>query len=117
MIIIDFKLVLSYERNIVACASGDGPPLERLELEMQVGPKAAEKLVKEISFVDIDNTEESTILLKLREILEGGLRNVKSNSLSSSASENSNSSVSSSRSVSSSMSSSSASAYVTKVKH
>ncbi|XP_060796540.1 vitellogenin-like [Neoarius graeffei] len=98
----------------ISVARGDGPPLERLELEMQAGPKAAEKLVKEISFVDIDNTEESTILLKLREILEGGLRNVNSDSLSSSASENSNSSVSSSRSVSSSMSSSSASAYVTK---
>ncbi|TSM94609.1 Vitellogenin [Bagarius yarrelli] len=91
-----------------------GPALERLELELQVGGKAAEKLMQDISLVDTENLEESTIILKLREILEAGLR--RGNSSSSSAS--SSKSISSSRSVSSSRRSSSSrstvSAQVTK---
>ncbi|KAG7327858.1 hypothetical protein KOW79_009464 [Hemibagrus wyckioides] len=89
----------------ISVARGDGPALERLELEVQVGPKAAEKLMKEISLVDVENPEESTILLKLREILEGGQRNSSSSSKSSSSSGSSSKSVSNSRSSSSSRSS------------
>ncbi|KAK3561971.1 hypothetical protein QTP86_020796 [Hemibagrus guttatus] len=89
----------------ISVARGDGPALERLELEVQVGPKAAEKLMKEISLVDVENLEESSILLKLREILEGGPRNSSSSSKSSSSSVSSSKSVSKSRSSSSSRSS------------
>ncbi|KAK3561460.1 hypothetical protein QTP86_002812 [Hemibagrus guttatus] len=89
----------------ISVSRDDRPALERLELEIQVGPKAAEKLMKEISLVDVENLEESSILLKLREILEGGPRNSSSSSKSSSSSVSSSKSVSNSRSSSSSRSS------------
>ncbi|TSM94610.1 Vitellogenin [Bagarius yarrelli] len=92
----------------ISVRKDDGPALERLELEVQVGAKAAEKLVKEISVVNTDITEESTIMLKLREILEAGLRHINSTSGSSSYSASSSRSISSSKSVSSSSSMSSA---------
>ncbi|KAF5910055.1 vitellogenin-like [Clarias magur] len=92
----------------ITVARGDGPALERLEFEVQVGPKAAEKMVKEISDGNDDNPEESSILLKLRKILEGGLRHRNSSSSSSSSSvSNSKSGSSSSKSGSNSTSSSS----------
>ncbi|XP_053539110.1 vitellogenin [Ictalurus punctatus] len=91
----------------ISLARGDGPALERLELEVQVGPKAAEKLRKESSNGDVQSTEESTILLKLREILAAGLKNINSSSISSSSSASNSKSSNSSRSVSNSKSASS----------
>nr|ABW96364.1 vitellogenin [Clarias macrocephalus] len=97
-----YNLVGQHSARITV-ARGDGPALERLEFEVQVGPKAAEKIRKEISAGNDDNPEESNILLKLRKILEGGLRHTNSSSSSSSSSSNSKSS-SSSKSGSSSRS-------------
>ncbi|KAG9266788.1 vitellogenin-like [Astyanax mexicanus] len=97
-------------------ARGDGPALERLEFEVHVGAHAAEKLTRQ-NVVESEIQEENIILMKLREILEAGLKNKNSSSSSSSSSRSSrssrlsrlsqSSSISSSRSASSSSSSSS----------
>ncbi|XP_051980425.1 vitellogenin-like isoform X2 [Xyrauchen texanus] len=85
-------------------ARGEGPAVERLELEVQVGPRAAERLLKQINLVDEDTPEGKTILLKLREILETEAKNlnVASESSSSRSRSHSSSSSSSSSSISSS---------------
>ncbi|KAI7791431.1 putative vitellogenin [Triplophysa rosa] len=56
-------------------ARGNGPAVERLELEVQVGPRAADRLLKQINLVDEETPEGKTILLKLREILEAEAKN------------------------------------------
>ncbi|XP_073718321.1 vitellogenin-like [Misgurnus anguillicaudatus] len=103
--------ILGQHSARVAIARGDGPAVERLELEVQVGPKAAEMLNKQIILIDEETQEGKTILLKLREILEAEAKNapVSSKSSSSSSSRNSRSSSRSSSSRSSSSSSSSSS--------
>uniref|UniRef100_A0A8C1QXD2 Si:dkey-4c23.3 n=1 Tax=Cyprinus carpio TaxID=7962 RepID=A0A8C1QXD2_CYPCA len=56
--------------NIVRGKS-DGPAVEGLELEVQLGPKAAKKLLKEISFADTKTPKVKAVLQKLRKVLEG----------------------------------------------
>uniref|UniRef100_A0A8C1RGV0 Vitellogenin 5 n=1 Tax=Cyprinus carpio TaxID=7962 RepID=A0A8C1RGV0_CYPCA len=51
-------------------ARAEGPAVERLELEVQVGPRAAERLLKQISLIDEETPEGKAFLLKLKEILE-----------------------------------------------
>ncbi|XP_057181767.1 vitellogenin-like [Triplophysa rosa] len=87
-----------------AVARGDGPAVERLELEVQVGPRAAERLLKQINLVDEETPEGKTILLKLREILDAEAKNAPVSSKSSSSSSSSRSSSSSSSMSSSRMS-------------
>ncbi|XP_062411383.1 vitellogenin-like isoform X3 [Sardina pilchardus] len=92
----------------VAVRPADGPAIERLEIEVQMGPKAAGKLLKDLpTFQDVP--EGKNILLKLRKILETGMRNSSSSSSSSSSrlSSSSRASLKSSSSMSSSSSSSS----------
>uniref|UniRef100_A0AAY5F3J4 Vitellogenin domain-containing protein n=1 Tax=Electrophorus electricus TaxID=8005 RepID=A0AAY5F3J4_ELEEL len=93
----------------ISVARVDGPALQRLELEVQLGPEAAEKLSKGISLVEAEYSEETAILLKLRDILKAGMKTIQSNSMRPSSSISSNSSSSSSSSNSSSSSSSSSS--------
>uniref|UniRef100_A0A672MZJ0 Vitellogenin-like n=1 Tax=Sinocyclocheilus grahami TaxID=75366 RepID=A0A672MZJ0_SINGR len=83
-------------------ARAEGPAVERLELEVQVGPRAAERLLKQISLIDEETPEGKAFLLKLREILETEDKNVRVSSESSSSSSriissSSSSSMSSSR--------------------
>uniref|UniRef100_A0A673KI92 Vitellogenin-like n=1 Tax=Sinocyclocheilus rhinocerous TaxID=307959 RepID=A0A673KI92_9TELE len=82
-------------------ARAEGPAVERLELEVQVGPRAAERLLKQISLIDEETPEGKAFLLKLREILETEDKNVRVSSESSSSSRiissSSSSSMSSSR--------------------
>ncbi|XP_053712740.1 vitellogenin-2-like [Synchiropus splendidus] len=78
-----------------------GPAIERIEIEVQLGEKAGEKIVKVIKMSEEDIVEDKNVLMKLKKILIPGL-NVTSSSSSMSAS-------SSSRVSSSSKSSSSAS--------
>ncbi|KAA0712316.1 Vitellogenin [Triplophysa tibetana] len=87
-----------------AVARGDGPAVERLELEVQVGPRAAERLLKQINLVDEETPEGKTILMKLREILDAEAKKAPASSKSSSSSSSSR--IISSSSSSSSMSSS-----------
>ncbi|XP_036441833.1 vitellogenin-like [Colossoma macropomum] len=89
----------------ISVGRGDAAALERLEFEAHIGPQAAEKLVKQINIAEIETQEENIILLKLREYLEAGLKNMNFRASNSSRSA---SSVSSSMSASSSRSSSSA---------
>ncbi|KAI7791429.1 vitellogenin B1 [Triplophysa rosa] len=93
--------ILGQHSMRAAVARGDGPAVERLELEVQVGPRAAERLLKQINLVDEETPEGKTILLKLREILEAEAKNAPVSSKSSSSSR-----IISSSSSSSSMSSS-----------
>ncbi|XP_066503607.1 vitellogenin-like isoform X2 [Hoplias malabaricus] len=84
---------------------GDGPTLERLEFEIDIGRNAAQKLVKEVSVLKSENQEENFILLKLGHVLGSGTtdRNYHSRlSRSLGSSSNSSSSSSSSNSTSSS---------------
>uniref|UniRef100_A0A673LNB3 Vitellogenin-like n=1 Tax=Sinocyclocheilus rhinocerous TaxID=307959 RepID=A0A673LNB3_9TELE len=73
------------------------PTVERLELEVQVGPRAAERLLKQISLIDEETPEGKAFLLKLREILETEDKNRPISSESNSNSSSSSSSMSSSR--------------------
>uniref|UniRef100_A0A8C1PXW0 Vitellogenin 5 n=1 Tax=Cyprinus carpio TaxID=7962 RepID=A0A8C1PXW0_CYPCA len=84
-------------------ARAEGPAVERLELEVQVGPRAAERLLKQISLIDEETPEGKAFLLKLKEILETEDKNrpVSSESRSSSSSRSNRSSSSSSSSSSS----------------
>ncbi|KAF3690857.1 Vitellogenin-1 Vitellogenin I [Channa argus] len=52
-----------------------GEAIERLEMEIQVGPKAAEKLIKQINLSEEKITEQTPVLRKLKKILAPGLRN------------------------------------------
>uniref|UniRef100_A0A8C2GEU2 Vitellogenin 2 n=1 Tax=Cyprinus carpio TaxID=7962 RepID=A0A8C2GEU2_CYPCA len=90
-------------------ARAEGPAVERLELEVQVGPRAAERLLKQISLIDEETPEGKAFLLKLREILETEDKNRPVSSESNSNSSRSSSSRSSSSSSSSSGSSMSSS--------
>nr|AIE43959.1 vitellogenin 5 [Misgurnus anguillicaudatus] len=101
--------ILGQHSARVAIARGDGPAVERLELEVQVGPKATEMLNKQINLIDDETPEGKTILLKLREILEAEAKNAPVSSKSSSSSSRSSSSRTSSRSSNSRSSSSSSS--------
>ncbi|KAM7387895.1 hypothetical protein PAMP_024106 [Pampus punctatissimus] len=71
-----------------------GEVIERLEMEVQVGPKAAEKLIKQINLSE-EIVERRPTLTKLRKILVPGLKNGTVSSSSSSRSSHSNSSSSS----------------------
>nr|XP_043900018.1 vitellogenin-like [Solea senegalensis] len=79
----------------------EGEAIERLEMEIQVGPKAAEKLIKQINLSEEELVEGRQVLNKLKRILAPGHKN---STLSSSSS--SRSSIHSSRSSSASSSSS-----------
>ncbi|KAM8746385.1 vitellogenin-1-like [Acanthopagrus schlegelii] len=85
----------------------EGEVIERLEIEVQVGPKAAEKLIKQINLSEEEIIEGRPLLMKLRKILAPGLRNRTSSSSSSSSSSRSSLSSKSSSSSSSRSSSSS----------
>ncbi|KAM7011967.1 LOW QUALITY PROTEIN: vitellogenin 2 [Tautogolabrus adspersus] len=88
-----------------------GPVIEKIEIEIQVGDRAAEKIIKVFNLSEEDEiVEDKNVLMKLRKILVPGLRNITSSSSSSSSSRSVNSPSSSSRSsVSSSASSKSSS--------
>ncbi|XP_045904896.1 LOW QUALITY PROTEIN: vitellogenin-like [Micropterus dolomieu] len=82
--------------------------IERLQVEVQVGPKAAEKLIKQINLNE-EVVEGRPVLMKLKKILAPRLKNATSSSSSSSSRQSSSSSSASSSSSSSSSKSSSAS--------
>ncbi|XP_030640314.1 vitellogenin-like [Chanos chanos] len=94
----------------VSVLPAEGPAVERVEIEIQTGPKAAEKLLRRINIAEEGIPEAKTILMKLREIVEAGLRNntySSSSSSSSSQARNEDQAISISSSQSSSSSSSS----------
>ncbi|KAL3047365.1 hypothetical protein OYC64_021558 [Pagothenia borchgrevinki] len=85
-----------------------GPVIEKIEIEIQVGEKAAEKIIKVINMSEEEEViEDKNVLMKLRKILVPGLTNRSSSSSSSSSSRSSLSSSASSNSSSKSSSSSS----------
>nr|AWI62945.1 VtgAa [Scophthalmus maximus] len=82
----------------------EGEAIERLEIEIQIGPKAAEKLIKQINLSEEELVEGRPVLMKLKKILAPGRKNGTMSS-SSSSSSSSRSSLQSSSSASSSSSS------------
>uniref|UniRef100_A0A8C1DR09 Phosvitin n=1 Tax=Cyprinus carpio carpio TaxID=630221 RepID=A0A8C1DR09_CYPCA len=112
-----YYIIGQHSARSVVLAVAEGPAVERLELEVQVGPRAAERLLKQISLIDEETPEGKAFLLKLREILETEDKNRPVSSESNSNSSRSSSSRSSSSSSSSSSSGSSmSSSRVTKVR-
>ncbi|XP_010782071.1 vitellogenin-2-like [Notothenia coriiceps] len=92
----------------VEVAPADGPVIEKIEIEIQVGEKAAEKIIKVINMSEEEEVvEDKNVLMKLRKILVPGLKKSSSSSSSSSSSRSSLSSSASSMSSSKSSSSSS----------
>ncbi|XP_033477698.1 vitellogenin-2-like isoform X1 [Epinephelus lanceolatus] len=90
---------------LVEVAPAAGPTIEKIEIEVQVGEKAAEKIIKAINVSEEEEIlENKNVLMKLKKILVPGLKNSTSASSSSSSSRysSSRSSVSSSASSSSS---------------
>ncbi|XP_023280903.1 vitellogenin-like, partial [Seriola lalandi dorsalis] len=67
----------------------EGEAIERLEMEIQVGPKAAEKLIKHINLSEEEIVEGRPVLMKLKRILAPGLKNGTLSSSSSSSSSRS----------------------------
>ncbi|MED6284428.1 Vitellogenin-2, partial [Characodon lateralis] len=88
-----------------------GPSIERIEIEVQIGEKAAEKIIKVVNLSEEEEIlEDKNVLMKLKKILVPGLKNstkVSSSSSSSSRSSSSRSRRSSSTSSKTSSSSSS----------
>ncbi|XP_047442875.1 vitellogenin-2-like [Mugil cephalus] len=86
-----------------------GPVIEKIEVEVQVGERAAEKIVKVINMSEEEEIlEDKNVLMKLKKILVPGLNSTaKSSSSSSSQSSSYRSSISSSASAKTSSSSSS----------
>ncbi|CAK6958104.1 vitellogenin-2-like [Scomber scombrus] len=91
---------------LVDVAPAAGPVIEKIEIEIQVGDKAAEKIIKVINLSEEDDIlEDKNVLMKLKKILVPGLKNSTSSSSSSSRSSSSRSSSSSSKRSSSASSS------------
>nr|AAK15157.1 vitellogenin B [Melanogrammus aeglefinus] len=107
--------VIGKHALILEISPAAGPVIEKIEVEIQVGEKAVEKVIKVINRSQEEETiEEKNVLLKLKKILVPGLRNATRSSSSSSSSSSLKSSSSSSSSSRSSSSSSSSSARVSK---
>ena len=65
-----------------------GPVIEMIEVEVQVGEKAAEKIIKVINMSEEEEIQEDkNVLLKLQKILVPGLKNSTRSSSSSSSLE------------------------------
>ncbi|XP_042372245.1 vitellogenin-2-like [Plectropomus leopardus] len=95
---------------LVEVAPAAGPVIEKIEIEVQVGEKAAEKIMKVINISEEEEIlEDKNVLIKLKKILVPGLKNLTSASSSSSSSRSSSSRLSVSSSASSKSSSSSSS--------
>ncbi|KAI4828435.1 hypothetical protein KUCAC02_022529 [Chaenocephalus aceratus] len=92
----------------VEVAPAEGPVIEKIEIEIQVGEKAAEKIIKVINMSKEEEViDDKNVLMKLRNILVPDLNNRSSSSSSSSSSHSSHSTSSSSMSSSESSSNSS----------
>ncbi|KAM8874646.1 vitellogenin-2-like [Spinachia spinachia] len=91
---------------LVEISPAAGPAIERIEIEIQVGEQAAEKIIKVINMSEEDKSlGDNNVLLKLRKILAPSMKNTTSSSASSSSSKSSSASSKSSTSSSSSHSS------------
>ncbi|XP_056132380.1 vitellogenin-2-like [Lampris incognitus] len=78
---------------IVGVSPAAGPVVEKIEIEVQLGDKAAEKIIKVIRVSEEEEIpEEKNVLLKLKKILVPGLKNGTTSSSSSSSSRSSSSS-------------------------
>ncbi|XP_018528704.1 vitellogenin-2 [Lates calcarifer] len=97
---------------LVEVAPAAGPVIEKIEIEIQVGDKAAEKIIKVINLSEEEEIiENRNVLQKLKNILVPSLKNSTVVSSSSSSSRSLSSRSSSSRSSISSSSSSSSSSH------
>ncbi|KAM9385805.1 vitellogenin-2-like [Pholidichthys leucotaenia] len=111
-----YRIMGNHTFSLKVTPATRGPVIDRIEVELQFGDKAAENMMKEISLSEEEEVlEDKKVLLKLRKILNNTSSSSSSGSSSSSRSRSSSSSSSSSRSsrssssVSSSRSSSSSS--------
>uniref|UniRef100_A0A3Q3GPF5 Vitellogenin-like n=1 Tax=Labrus bergylta TaxID=56723 RepID=A0A3Q3GPF5_9LABR len=94
---------------VVEVSQAAGPVIEKIEIDIQVGDEAAEKIIKVINLSEEEEIlEDKNVLMKLKKILVPGLKNTTASSSCSSSSWSgnslSNSSCSSSKSSTSSLS-------------
>ncbi|XP_034035049.1 vitellogenin-1-like [Thalassophryne amazonica] len=84
----DFPLykLAGYHSLAVSVKPVEGEAIDKLEMEVQVGAKAAEKLIKKPRVTEEDAVEGKAAVQKLRKILAPGLKNSTSSSSSSSRS-------------------------------
>uniref|UniRef100_A0A8D0ADU3 Vitellogenin-2-like n=1 Tax=Sander lucioperca TaxID=283035 RepID=A0A8D0ADU3_SANLU len=102
-----FYTIIGKHAVIVEVAPAAGPVVEKIEIEVQVGDRAAEKILKVINLSEEEEIlEDKNVLMKLKKILVPGLKNSTAASSSSSSSHSISSRSSSSRSSSSRSSSS-----------
>uniref|UniRef100_A0A8D0AWA1 Phosvitin n=1 Tax=Sander lucioperca TaxID=283035 RepID=A0A8D0AWA1_SANLU len=106
-----FYTIIGKHAVIVEVAPAAGPVVEKIEIEVQVGDRAAEKILKVINLSEEEEIlEDKNVLMKLKKILVPGLKNSTAVSSSSSSSRSiSSRSISSCSSSSCSSSSSSVS--------
>lgn len=97
-LLIKLILLMLLKSNVsIHLLAAAGPVIERAEIEVQFGDKAAEKIIKVINVSEEEEIlEDKTVLMKLRKILIPGLNATSSSSSSSSSSLSSMSSSSSS---------------------
>uniref|UniRef100_A0A8D0AQ40 Vitellogenin-2-like n=1 Tax=Sander lucioperca TaxID=283035 RepID=A0A8D0AQ40_SANLU len=97
-----FYTIIGKHAVIVEVAPAAGPVVEKIEIEVQVGDRAAEKILKVINLSEEEEIlEDKNVLMKLKKILVPGLKNSTAASSSSSSSHSISSRSSSSRSSSS----------------
>uniref|UniRef100_A0A8D0ARZ0 Phosvitin n=1 Tax=Sander lucioperca TaxID=283035 RepID=A0A8D0ARZ0_SANLU len=108
-----FYTIIGKHAVIVEVAPAAGPVVEKIEIEVQVGDRAAEKILKVINLSEEEEIlEDKNVLMKLKKILVPGLKNSTAVSSSSSSSRSiSSRSISSCSSSSCSSSSSSQQLY------
>uniref|UniRef100_A0A8D0AR41 Vitellogenin-2-like n=1 Tax=Sander lucioperca TaxID=283035 RepID=A0A8D0AR41_SANLU len=100
-----FYTIIGKHAVIVEVAPAAGPVVEKIEIEVQVGDRAAEKILKVINLSEEEEIlEDKNVLMKLKKILVPGLKNSTAASSHSSSSRSSSSSSASSKSSSSSSS-------------
>ncbi|KAK9519374.1 hypothetical protein VZT92_022109 [Zoarces viviparus] len=96
-----FYTMIGEHDFLVEVSPAAGPEVERIEIEIEVGEKAAEKIIKVITMSEEDEPlEDKNVLMKLKKILEPGPKNRTSRSSSSSSSSSASSKSSSSSSSS-----------------
>ncbi|XP_029286236.1 vitellogenin-2-like [Cottoperca gobio] len=92
---------------LVHVSPAPGPVIEKIEIDVQVGKRALQKIIKVINMSEEEElVEDKNVLMKLKKILVPGLKNRTSSSSSSSSSSSGTTSSSSSHSSSSSNTSS-----------
>lgn len=74
MKVLETSLAIHYLTRGFSFATADESAIEKVKLDIQIGPKAAAKIIRIITMKDEAQTPEGkTVLLKLKKILDTGI--------------------------------------------